>query len=153
MFAFLRGLFDLLAKYFSQRETVSARMSSSLMKRPPQGAIVLMVFLLSTPAPGLAASSQPLPNLDRRRPARSIGLQMEKGAALGQLRERLARVQVDFDPLLQSPRRILAKDGFLTGPNAQGRGVAGGAVTLFAPNDPHRATKLFLAEHRALFGF
>src|SRR4051812_3196160 len=123
------------------------------MKRPLRGAIAVMAFMLTTLAPGFAASSQPLPNLDRRRPAGSIGLKVEQGAALGRLRERLARVQVDFDPLLQSPRRILAKDGFLTGPNAQGRAVAGGAVTLLGPNDPHRATKLFLAEHRALFGF
>ena len=83
-------------------------------------------------APGFAASSQSLPNLDRRRPAGSISLKAEQGVALGQLRERLASVQVDFDPLLQSPRRILAKDGFLTGPNAQGRAVAGGASLCWA---------------------
>src|SRR3954464_11295389 len=123
------------------------------MKGLVQGAIVLTAILLTTPASGWAASFQPLPNFDRLSPARSTSPNAEQGAALRQLRERLATVQVDFDPLLQSPRRILAKDGFLTGPNAQGRGVAGGAVTLFAPNDPHRATKLFLAEHRALFGF
>ncbi|HUR46518.1 MAG TPA: M36 family metallopeptidase, partial [Candidatus Saccharimonadales bacterium] len=122
------------------------------MKRPIQGVMVLIAVFLTMSEPGYAASSQPLPNLDRRPLARSIGLKAEQGAALRQLRERLPHVQVDFDPLLQSPRRIMARDGFLTGPNAQGRAVTGGAVTLFG-NEPHRATKLFMAEHRALFGF
>src|SRR5262249_41002515 len=42
--------------------------------------------------------------------------------------------------------------GFLSGPDGKGRGIAQETANSFPATDPHRATKAFLSEHRALFG-
>lgn len=73
-------------------------------------------------------------------------------AAEAVLKRRLPGVKIDYDSLIQSPVVIQAPDGFLTGPNASGRGIVTPAGPVLASREPHRALKVFLREHRALFG-
>ena len=124
------------------------------MKAPRHAAMLLAGFCFIQLANGFVApSGRPLPNLDKRGQLNSPGLPAEKAAAVEQLRNRLPSAHVDFDALLLSPRMVFAADGFLTGPNAQGRGIAVQPPVFLPLTDPHRATKLFLGEHRALFGY
>ena len=124
------------------------------MKTFWRGTILLMGFFLVTPAKGFVEPAKPaLPDLDKRRGSTAPGLPVEKAMAVEQLRIRLPQAQIDFEPLLLSPKMIFAADGFLSGPNAQGRALAAQPAPLFASNDPHLATRAFLTEHRALFGY
>jgi uncharacterized repeat protein (TIGR01451 family) len=95
----------------------------------------------------------PLPNLDQRTPAAAIprpSLEQTQAAVL--LRGRIAKVKVDFDPVIGSPRSVSVADGFLSGPDGEGKSISKAAAAAVAPNDPHRATKAFLTDHRQLFG-
>src|SRR3954467_5798405 len=59
---------------------------------------------------------KPLPNFDKRvaHPGK-VGLQEEpKRAALTELQERHPGLQVEFDPILQTPVLLRKVDGFLT---------------------------------------
>ena len=62
-----------------------------------------------------------------------------------------AVVDVQFDGLLQTPRFIHDRDGFLTGPGGQGRAVTKPSAAL--ASDPHAPIKSFITEHSDLFGF
>lgn len=55
-----------------------------------------------------------------------------------------------MDPVLGRPDFLSVRNGFLTGPQGQDRGVSSTAATAFLPEDPHRAIRAFLEEHRAL---
>ncbi|MBI5387028.1 MAG: M36 family metallopeptidase [Verrucomicrobia bacterium] len=70
------------------------------------------------------------------------------------LRERLPTVQVDRHPIHGSPKWVASRQGFLTGPNGQGRAMAGAAAPKRAlpADDPDRVVKAFVDEHAALFG-
>jgi len=119
-------------------------------------------FLISSallfPALGLFAMQPPgrvaLPNFDRRTEATSTNASapIEKQAALEQLRTRLPRVRVDFDPVSRSPKFISAGDQFLSASNGQGKAVSAAVASRFAATDPYRPTRAFVEEHRALFG-
>jgi uncharacterized repeat protein (TIGR01451 family) len=95
-----------------------------------------------------------LPNFDKRKavapqvkapdPARSV--------ALGQLRTRVPGLRVEFDELLDTPRWIASSEGFLSGPKGEGKGISPAKARAFPEDDPHRAIKAFVEEHRALFG-
>jgi uncharacterized repeat protein (TIGR01451 family) len=91
-------------------------------------------------------------NFDRRQLRPNPTLSPERSAALAQLRERLPQLQIDFDEIRGTPKRIAAADGFLSGPNGQGRALATRPVGAPPDRDPHAATKAFLNEHAALFG-
>src|SRR5262245_31201281 len=92
-----------------------------------------------------------LPNYDKRvDSAPPVSVQQESAAAA--LRGRLDGLQVEFDPVVGSPRYISAGAMLLTGPNGAGRTVSAASAGSFS-NDPHGPTKAFLNEHRNLFGF
>ncbi|HEY0548713.1 MAG TPA: M36 family metallopeptidase, partial [Verrucomicrobiae bacterium] len=59
---------------------------------------------------------------------------------------------IEFDPVTHSAAHVTARRGFLSGPDGQGRGVSDVALNVIQKNDPHRATKAFLRQHRDLFG-
>src|ERR1041385_4946098 len=103
----------------------------------------------------LPSDKAALPNYDKRADAgdRAPAVpDLVHRASAAQLQARLPAVKVDRDPLLGTPHWIMASDGFLTGPDGEGRGVTAGGAGAFAPDDPHRAIKGFLNEHSALFG-
>jgi outer membrane protein assembly factor BamB len=94
-----------------------------------------------------------LPDFDQRydNPGRALVLGAERDAALAELSEQLPNIQVDFDEIVQAPRWIWSTEGFLTWPDSQFDLIPEGALDGLE-NDPHRAIKRFLNEHRALFG-
>src|SRR2546425_956704 len=91
-------------------------------------------------------------NFDRRQPRANPAPSPERAAALAQLRERLPQLQIDFDEIRGTPKRIAAADGFLSGANGQGRALASRPVGAPPDRDPHAPIKAFLNEHAALFG-
>ncbi|MFN7141567.1 MAG: hypothetical protein ACK4UN_19750, partial [Limisphaerales bacterium] len=108
-------------------------------------------LVLTNSAFGFREPDRPvLPNFDKRQ-QRQADLPQEKKNAVGKLKQRLPQARIDFDEIVGAPRHIHGGDRFLTGPNAQGGAVPPTATQSFA-NDPHRATKAFLKEHRGLFG-
>ena len=125
---------------------------------------VCVVLLLGLLWPLVAQGIMPanraeLPNLDKRAEAASGARQLavDQGKAVRQqateqLKTRLRAVRVDEDELLGTPKFVRALDGFLTGPGGEGRAVKPETVRALAPNDPHRAAKAFLNEHKVMFG-
>jgi uncharacterized repeat protein (TIGR01451 family) len=71
--------------------------------------------------------------------------------AEARLKSDLPSVTVSYDPLLGTPKFIRAQDGFLTGPNGQGRAVSAATAQALPANDPYLPVKAFLNEHAALF--
>src|SRR5262245_62255316 len=111
-------------------------------------------FLLFAGAGTLQAMEKPkhleLPDYDKRpkdKPVSPI-----KTAAAGRLKGRLPALQVDFDPVLRTPKSIVARDGFLSGPRGLGRGIAPQVADALPDNEPLHPLKAFLKEHSELFG-
>ena len=74
-------------------------------------------------------------------------------AAAANLKSRLPKLHVDYDPIVRAPRAVVARDGFLTGPKGRGRAVSRDAkMAVAADHDPLLPLKAMLTEHRALFG-
>ena len=94
-----------------------------------------------------------LPNIDARVHVEQAAAMVEsRNAAKARLQSQLSGTEVSFDPLLDTPKFVRAKIGFLTGDNGVGVTVTPQAVSSFSANDPHRAVKGFLNEHSDLFG-
>ncbi|MBA4150027.1 MAG: M36 family metallopeptidase [Verrucomicrobia bacterium] len=92
----------------------------------------------------------PLPNIDVRQiGGQPVAAPQEKAAAVARLAGQLPGVRVEFDEVIGAPKVVRAVDGFLSGAGAKGRGLP---ATAGFGNDPQRATKGFLNEHRGLFG-
>lgn len=130
------------------------------MKMPfyPLGSAMLALAGLATVAgfaPGASGPMRPTrpsetPDFDQRVvAAKSVERLAERNAGFAGLRQRLPGASVSFDSLLDTPKFIRARGGFLTGPGGQGFGVASQAYSV---GDPHRAVRAFLDEHVALFG-
>ena len=95
-------------------------------------------------------AQEPLANFDKRTAAAAPAA--GPAAAVAALQARLPKARVDFEIITGSPKMVSGTDGFLTGPDGHGGGVSAATAAQFAADDPHRATKAFLQEHRALFG-
>ncbi len=93
-----------------------------------------------------------LPNFDKRARQAEEALHQHHADAEKKLREKLPKAQLNFDEITGSPKLVSAQDGFLSGKNASGRGISANVSADFPANEPHRATKAFLKEHRGLFG-
>jgi uncharacterized repeat protein (TIGR01451 family) len=95
-----------------------------------------------------------VPALDSRSPVSpkpERTAERERGKS--HLAAQLPAAVVDFDPLLDAPKFIRTGQGFLTGPNGQGRGVSALTAQNLPANDPVLPIKAFLNEHHDLFGF
>ena len=77
---------------------------------------------------------------------------LEKRAALNRGKVRLPGLRADFDEILATPKFVYTPGEFLSGPQGKGKGISLKSAEAFA-NEPHRATKAFLHEHRDLFGY
>ncbi|HMJ65743.1 MAG TPA: M36 family metallopeptidase, partial [Candidatus Binatia bacterium] len=94
----------------------------------------------------------PLPNFDKRRDPRAEKSELPPGkaAAANVLHERVPGLNISVDSVLDGPAFISSREGFLTGPAGQGKGVQ---IAAAAGNHPHGPVRAFLNEHSALFGF
>ena len=104
---------------------------------------------------GLHAFQKPkhaeLPDFDKRSAVAPVP--QNRVAAAANLKARLPHLHVDYDPILHTPKVVMARDGFLTGPKGRGRGIARDVkVAAVAEHDPLRSVKALLNEHRGIFG-
>ena len=76
----------------------------------------------------------------------------ERSKAVENLERLVPGVNVEYNHLLGAPEIISARNGFLSGPLGQGRGIPFSAAARFK-RDSNWVTKAFLEEHRALFGY
>ncbi len=99
-----------------------------------------------------------LPNFDKRTVATNTTTAQTSFApsavqqAVAMLQSRVPGIKIDRDRILDSPRRIAAPRGFLTGPGGRGKALSDAAVDAVSSDDPHRVIKAFLNEHAAVFG-
>jgi hypothetical protein len=73
--------------------------------------------------------------------------------AVARFKEQWPQIQLDYDPVLLSPKSVLPRLGYLTGPGGAGVTVSDASAQMFDPDDPDRPVKAFLQEYRVLFGF
>jgi hypothetical protein len=73
--------------------------------------------------------------------------------AAARFKEQWPQIQLDYDPILLSPKSVLPRLGYLTGPGGAGVTVSDATAQMFDPDDPNRPVKAFLQEYQALFGF
>ena len=73
--------------------------------------------------------------------------------AVARFKERWPQIQLDYDPILLSPKSVLPRLGYLTGPGGAGITVSDATAQMFDPDDPACPVKAFLQEYQALFGF
>jgi hypothetical protein len=73
--------------------------------------------------------------------------------AVARFKERWPQIQLDYDPVLLSPKSVLPRLGYLTGPGGAGVTVSDATAQMFDPDDPDRPVKAFLQEYQTLFGF
>src|SRR5262249_10706914 len=109
--------------------------------------------LLFSVRPALAllpSDKSPLPNYDKRGEP-ELQIPTQRRLALEQLREKIADVKVQFDPITGSPRWIHSEHGFLSGPNGEGGAISAQALARW-PQHPHRIVKAFLETQSQLFG-
>jgi uncharacterized repeat protein (TIGR01451 family) len=114
------------------------------------------LLLLAISLPNAHAFRQPtipeLPNFDRRATSSAAPGAEAKTAATG-LTSRVAGLKVDFDEHIGTPKWIWSAEGFLSGPSGIGKGISAQTAASFPANDIDRATKAFLQDNQALFGF
>jgi len=97
-----------------------------------------------------------LPDFDKRAAtAKEKELRGERVLAAERLKQRVPQIRVDLDELRGAPKFVASTDGFLSGPNGEGRGISADpavAGRALPANDAHRPIKAFLNEHSALYG-
>jgi len=100
----------------------------------------------------VAPKQPPLSNVDKRVDGKKAAqLSPAREAALANLRGRLPGLKAEIDPVLKSPNYLSSSKGFLSGPDGKGRGISADVAKGFSQDDPHRAIKGFLNEHRQAF--
>src|ERR1043166_4462693 len=97
-------------------------------------------------------SHQALLDYDARKARPEQPLAADRAAAVAQLRARIAGLQLDFDEVRGSPKRISAPDGFLSGPSGEGRGISPDVGRALPADDRYPSSKALLNEHAVLFG-
>jgi len=116
--------------------------------------LVVALILVATVA---VAFQQPpggngLVDFDLRRKSERPSVSAAQEAAVAQLRARVPKVRVDFDPLTTSPRWVGSVNGFLTQAVRPMQSAPTGASAMVTTVDPNLPVKSFLDEYRDLFG-
>jgi uncharacterized repeat protein (TIGR01451 family) len=94
-----------------------------------------------------------LPDFDRRAGKAAVAAADGQQAAVAALRTQVAGAGIDFNEVAGGPKWIRSRDGYLSGPGGEGKGISAAVAAGFATDDPHRAAKAFVQEHQALFGY
>jgi uncharacterized repeat protein (TIGR01451 family) len=118
--------------------------------------VALPVFLAITAMAFQRPQHESLPNFDRRAGnAAAIGKEIapEHQAGVNDLKARVPQLEVTRGKVLNHPDFFSSRDGFLTGPQGQGKGVRPELAQGIPQDDRHRGIKAFLNEHSALFGY
>lgn len=119
----------------------------------PMAASAFVLMAVVAGGGQLKPAGTDLPNFDKRTaPVPAAARLAEREEARAQLAAQVPDLAVDFDPLLDSPKFIRARTGFLSGPNGQGKALSGAGAKALAANDPNLPIKAFLNEHARLFG-
>ena len=128
----------------------------NFMKTHLSGPLVLTFWLcllgLSSAA-ALLPERAGLPDIDRRAGGAAVAAAGGRQAAVASLRAEVAGAEIEFNEVVGGPKWIRSRDGYLSGPGGEGRGISAAVAAGFAADDPHRAAKAFVQEHRALFGY
>lgn len=128
----------------------SVRCSASVRVGLITGALLLSTNLFGQVKPTEHAA---LPDIDNRVIlAPSEAEAQTRKTALANLQAQLPVVNVSVDPLLNTPKFVRARTGFLTGANGEGLAVSPTVAAEFAINDPFRGVKAFLNAHADLYG-
>jgi len=123
--------------------------------RHSHNALIVAVLLLGAGRGWafLPPAQKPLVNIDPRSAAGAGAATAEQSAAAVELRSRLPKARVDFDPLTGAPAMVSAIDGLLTGAQGQGPAIASTTLAAIPADEGHRVTRAFLEQHRQLFGY
>jgi uncharacterized repeat protein (TIGR01451 family) len=137
-----------------QRPTISHRRGNILGGPIALALAGCLAFACNTAQAQFRSSGpQELPDFDSRTPAAPKSQRLsERQSGQAKLASQLPSAEVAFDPLLDSPKFIRSRDGFLTGPDGQGRSVSTATLKALPLSDPYRPIKAFLNEHSAMFG-
>jgi hypothetical protein len=126
------------------------------MKIHLSGSLVLTAWLCLLGLPSAAAlppERAGLPDFDRRAGGAAVAAAGERQAAVAALRAQVAGAGIDFNEVAGGPKWVRSRDGYLSGPGGEGKGISAAVAAGFAADDPHRAAKAFVQEHQALFGY
>jgi hypothetical protein len=105
-------------------------------------ALLLLLGFWPNTAVSFGPPSQPrLPNFDKRQDgaAKEQRLSEAGAAAAERLRARVPHLRIDLDEVLGTPKMVGSPDGFLSGPNGEGRGISPDKARALPARDPHRA--------------
>ena len=118
-------------------------------------AVVLaaVVFIVSPTKAFTPPTSAPPADFDQRKPVRQARpVSPARQASIQKLKSLEPGIQIEFDELRGTPKRIVAGRGFLSGPNGEGKTVPPVRARQFGRQESHRAVKAFLDEHAGVFG-
>src|SRR6516162_6661590 len=87
-------------------------------------AVAVLALLTGPAAAQFAPKTARFPDFDQRSTEAVKSERLtQRQAAKSVIENRIPSVQIEFDKFLGSPRFVHARDGFLTGPDAQGRAL------------------------------
>jgi hypothetical protein len=114
--------------------------------------LLLPCLVEAVEVPGRSAPE--LANFDKRAHGASMADAPSRDYSIGleKLKAAIPGVRIDRDEILGTPAWIVSTRGFLSGPGGQGLGIAPETAAAFPTDDPNRAIKAFLQQHRAIFG-
>src|SRR5438445_10713959 len=114
--------------------------------------LLLPCLVEAVEVPGRSAPE--LANFDKRAHEASMADAPSRDYSIGleKLKAAIPGVRIDQDEILGTPAWIVSTRGFLSGPGGQGLGIAPETAAAFPADDPNRAIKAFLQQHRAIFG-
>lgn len=119
-------------------------------RRTP-GGLLAALLLVAWPARAvLPPEHGVLPDFDHRPRVTHVSDAAQSRATHARATSRVPDLTVDLDPVLGTPAWVRSARGFLTAPT-QPAHPSNARTTQLAPEDPDRALKGFLEEHRALF--
>jgi uncharacterized repeat protein (TIGR01451 family) len=115
---------------------------------------ILVALLMPCAMHGASRSGKEIADLDLRRERLAKGPlnPAPPRPALDKLKQRVPSLTVETEPLLETPKHVFARSGFLTGPNGEGGALPPGGGHGRAAKDPQRPIKDFLDEHDGVFG-
>ncbi len=113
---------------------------------------ILACFLYQTT---WAQTKWVLPDYDKRLAApmvQDLSVVTDREAAAGSLRARVTNAVVNIDRLHGSPRMVINRRGFLTGPAGHDGAIPEEILSRFPETDPHKIIRAFIDTYQSMFG-